>query len=396
MATWGPLPRPSIPVSLPTWARLSVRARLGLACLLCALPLGLLWSVNSTTSLAPGIQLTPAYCHFGDYAYQYGSGEDGGGLQLVPLDPSETYPNCGGPSDTNTLLFESTAALGYQEPVRLFFVTAALAFGYAAGSRRTALTRRLVGIGLAATAIAALEGVNALRASGADRVAAVCTALALALVVPIVWSRRSTRASVSTMTMPPPGGGYPDPQGQQPGSYPQQGAYPSQGGYPSQGAYPPPGAYQQQGAYQQPGAYPPADQVSYGAPAARRPGGATAAVVVLALVSVVAVVIGLSLKVSGVTGWHNVQAWGGLAVLGGLLTLAPALGGSVLSPDRARQVAGCGAGALVLFWVLFVLPAVGTNASLIVTIGIAAGVIAAWVAPGRTAETGRGPQDHTW
>jgi hypothetical protein len=72
-----------------------------------------------------------------------------------------------------------------------------------------------------------------------------------------------------------------------------------------------------------------------------------------------------------------------------------------LTEARAWQVAACGAAALVLFWVLFVLPAVGSNTTLLATIGVAAGLVAAWIAPGRpdAAESGRatgGPDGHTW
>jgi hypothetical protein len=105
----------------------------------------------------------------------------------------------------------------------------------------------------------------------------------------------------------------------------------------------------------------------------------------------------LSVKEDGANAWHSVHAWGGLAIAGAVLTLAPAMAGSLnLTPQRAWQVAACGAGALLLFWVLFVLPAVGSNTSLVVTIGAAAGVVAAWVAPGRDPESARRPEQHTW
>jgi hypothetical protein len=110
-------------------------------------------------------------------------------------------------------------------------------------------------------------------------------------------------------------------------------------------------------------------------------------------------VLGLTLDENGNNAWHSVHAWGGVAVAGAVLTLAPALARSFnLAPQRAWQIAGCGAGALVLFWVLFVLPAVGSNTSLVTTVGAAAGVIAVWIAPGResTAPGGPGPQGHTW
>jgi hypothetical protein len=130
---------------------------------------------------------------------------------------------------------------------------------------------------------------------------------------------------------------------------------------------------------------------------------AISAIWILGLISVAAVVIGLSVSENGGNAWHAVKAWGGLAIVGAVLTLTPALAGSGsvhMSARRAWQVAACGAGALVLFWVLLVLPEVGTNVSLIVTIGVAAGVIAAYLAPGREGESGAtsaGRADqHTW
>ncbi len=107
------------------------------------------------------------------------------------------------------------------------------------------------------------------------------------------------------------------------------------------------------------------------------------------------VILGLSISENGVNAWQSVNAWGGVAVAGALAVLAPALGRSVgLGPQRAWQVAVCGAGALVLFWVLFTLPSVGSNTSLLTTIGVAAGVIAAWIAPGRAETADSAP--HAW
>lgn len=121
------------------------------------------------------------------------------------------------------------------------------------------------------------------------------------------------------------------------------------------------------------------------------------AIWVLGLVSIAGTVIGLSVNENGNNAWHAVNAWGGLAIAGAVLTLAPALASSLnLTPHRAWQVATCGAGALLLFWVLFVLPDVGTNTSLVVTIGAAAGIVAAWIAPGREGTAAQHPDQHTW
>jgi hypothetical protein len=195
------------------------------------------------------------------------------------------------------------------------------------------------------------------------------------------------------MNMPPQGqpqgppSGY---SGQLPGQPPQG---PPSGPIPAQ-----PGAPTQQFQVGQGAAWQPA-----GPPKPQRPPvpRVISAIWILGLVSIAATVIGLSVSENGANAWHAVKAWGGLAIVGAILTLTPALAGSFnMSARRAWQVAACGAGALVLFWVLLVLPAVGTNTSLIVTIGVAAGVIAACIAPGReaaSADAGSARADqHSW
>jgi hypothetical protein len=183
------------------------------------------------------------------------------------------------------------------------------------------------------------------------------------------------------MPQPPHGQGYPPPppQGQPPQGPPPQG--------------PPPHAAPTQQFQSGPGG-----QWNPAGPPAKPPvPKVISAIWALGLISVAATVIGLSVKEDGANAWHSVHAWGGLAIAGAVLTLAPAMAGSLnLTPQRAWQVAACGAGALLLFWVLFVLPAVGSNTSLVVTIGAAAGVVAAWVAPGRDPESARRPEQHTW
>lgn len=194
------------------------------------------------------------------------------------------------------------------------------------------------------------------------------------------------------MNMPGQGGpqGYP---GFPPHGSPPQGPPPQ--GPPAQHQGPPPGYQGYQGA--------PTQQFGPGGPPPQRPPmpRVFAAIWTLALVSVLATVLGLSLDEKGRNAWGSVHAWGGLAILGAVLTITPAVGHSFnLSRERAWQVAACGAGALVLFWVLFVLPTAGSNTSLLTTIGAAAGVIAVWIAPGREAVTGQGdasrPQGHSW
>lgn len=129
---------------------------------------------------------------------------------------------------------------------------------------------------------------------------------------------------------------------------------------------------------------------------------AVTAIWALGLVSLAAVVLGLSLSEDGHNAWHTVHAWGALAILGAILTLAPAAAGGLnLSAQRAWQAAACGTGALLLFWVLFVLPSAGSNTSLAITVGVAAGIIAVWLAPGRETDNKSGgssaqSREHSW
>jgi hypothetical protein len=155
---------------------------------------------------------------------------------------------------------------------------------------------------------------------------------------------------------------------------------PQQGGQP----VPPPG-------------YAPGQQTQYLPPQPSPAAKPQTAGWVLGLLSVLLVVLGISLDEDGANAWHTVHAWGGLAIAGAVLTLATVAGRSVgLGPQRAFQAAVAGAAALVLYWVLFVLPSVGSNTSLLTTLGVAAGVIAVWVAPGRGAAAGRQSAPQAW
>lgn len=161
----------------------------------------------------------------------------------------------------------------------------------------------------------------------------------------------------------PPIAGQPHPRQPQPSQYPTAG-YPPQGPGPASGSYPP-------------------------APAPSDPFGATGAAAVgastwLALASVVAMVLAVSLKEDGDNGWGRIGVWAGFAIAAAVLTLAPTIGRQMnLTSARAWRVAATGAVGLVAFWVLFVLPSIAMNISFAATLGVAAGVAAAWFAPGR-------------
>jgi hypothetical protein len=108
------------------------------------------------------------------------------------------------------------------------------------------------------------------------------------------------------------------------------------------------------------------------------------ALTLFAAASLAAVAIGVSVPEDGHNAWHTVKAWGGVALVAAALTFAPALGSAMrLTAYRAWQVAAGGAAGLGLYWVLFVLPDIEKNTSLATTVGVAAGIVVAWIAPGR-------------
>ena len=144
-----------------------------------------------------------------------------------------------------------------------------------------------------------------------------------------------------------------------------------------------------------------------GPPTAQLPGPVTGpthqivrphvAVTLFAAASLLAVAIGISVPEGGQNAWHTVKAWGGVALVAAALTFAPSVGSALrLTAYRAWQVAAAGAAGLALYWVLFVLPDIAKNTSLITTLGVAAGIVVAWIAPGRHAPGAPRPPGPTW
>lgn len=179
--------------------------------------------------------------------------------------------------------------------------------------------------------------------------------------------------------------GSPLPPGQppyQPGQ-PQPGQHQPGGGYPPQGYGPPTGGY------------PPT-------PTGPDPfGGSTVGIsTLLAAGSVAAITLAVSLNEDDDNGWGRIGVWAGFAIASAVLTLAPSVGRALnLTALRAWRVAAAGAVGLVAFWVLFVLPSISMNVSFAATVGVAAGVAAAWMAPGRpasAADPSEGSAGQTW
>ena len=121
------------------------------------------------------------------------------------------------------------------------------------------------------------------------------------------------------------------------------------------------------------------------------------AVTLFAAASLVAIAIGISVPEGGHNAWHTVKAWGGVALVAAALTFAPSVWSAVrITAYRAWQVAVGGAAGLALYWVLFVLPDIAKNTALITTLGVAAGIVVAWIAPERHGPGAPRPPGPTW
>ena len=104
----------------------------------------------------------------------------------------------------------------------------------------------------------------------------------------------------------------------------------------------------------------------------------------LSLLAVVGVLLGLLVDEDGANLWDASEAWSVFAIVCAVAVLAPLLRRSLKwSDDRAWTVAAIGAGGLVLYWLLLVLPAISRNTSFAITVAAAAAVGAVWLAPGR-------------
>jgi hypothetical protein len=108
---------------------------------------------------------------------------------------------------------------------------------------------------------------------------------------------------------------------------------------------------------------------------------------VLGVVAVAAVVVGLFVKESDSAGapsvnlWDRTSAplWSIVAIVAAAATLLPALHSAINVPARlAWTIGAVGAGYLVFWWVLFILPSISLNVAFLVTIGVAAAVAAVW------------------
>jgi hypothetical protein len=127
-----------------------------------------------------------------------------------------------------------------------------------------------------------------------------------------------------------------------------------------------------------------------GVPAAK---GATVTLtpgLVLGVVAIIAILIGLLLNESDGEGapseslWDRTSAplWSIVAIVAAVATLLPALRTVVSVPARlAWTIGAVGAGYLVFWWVLFILPDISLNVAFLVTLGVGAAVAAVLTSP---------------
>lgn len=114
---------------------------------------------------------------------------------------------------------------------------------------------------------------------------------------------------------------------------------------------------------------------------------------VLGVLAVAGVVLGLLLKVqdkvnTGVAGadgkvklWDTMGwTWSWLAVVAAVVTLLPAVRSAInISESLSKTITAVAAGALIFWWVLFILPHIGLTTAFLATVGVAAAVGAVWL-----------------
>lgn len=130
-------------------------------------------------------------------------------------------------------------------------------------------------------------------------------------------------------------------------------------------------------------------------PTAPSTGSKLAGAAWLSLAAAAGLAVAVWVEEDNSSGWDRYGVWGIFAIVAALATAAPLLRDALkLGAERAWQVAAGGAVGLAAFWVLLILPSIEANLSFVATIACAAGVLAAWLAPGRPAPPDR--TDERW
>lgn len=178
---------------------------------------------------------------------------------------------------------------------------------------------------------------------------------------------------------PPGDGGPPGYEG--PPGYVGPPGYEGPRGYEGLPRYPPPpGQAGQPGQGGQPG-YPPSGGVPTTSPS--RSTTVTLARVAQGLVPPL-VLVGLALPLDSSAPFASNTLWAVFALLAAGVQLTP-LGGGLLhrEPETTWVVGAAAVCALLLYWVLIALPAVGSNSGFLVTVSTALAVFGLWQSPGR-------------
>ncbi|GGL90653.1 hypothetical protein [Nakamurella endophytica] len=105
---------------------------------------------------------------------------------------------------------------------------------------------------------------------------------------------------------------------------------------------------------------------------------------VAGIAGVVLVALGLSIPFDKTSSWVTQTAWSIFALLAALLVVAaPALRGSIRAPRGVWYLTAAAGGALVGYWLLVVLPQVSSNTGFVLTLGVGAVALTAWLSPHR-------------
>lgn len=105
---------------------------------------------------------------------------------------------------------------------------------------------------------------------------------------------------------------------------------------------------------------------------------------ILQIIALVAVPLGLAIPFDSTCMWATSIAWACFATIAAIAQLAPMLGSAFgWSVPTAWKIGAGATAALIGFWVLLILPSISSNASFVVTIGVAAAGLGCWLSPGR-------------
>lgn len=104
--------------------------------------------------------------------------------------------------------------------------------------------------------------------------------------------------------------------------------------------------------------------------------------IVLHVLALLLVVLGISLEMGRDPLWGDTWAWAGFATLMALAQAAALLPRSTAS-GMGWTIGAVGAGGLLLFWTLLMLPMISTNMAFMVTLGTACAAAAVLMSPDR-------------